>query len=226
MARGPYPCRGWRKARILIGVVASFVYLTIPGWASLRSYRRWRDGESQKPGLLLRIWSWGVVVTFVVTVPLIVWLSFMRPSPFRVPKSIYGVPLIPGRASELFTRVGSPPYPAGSLYEAYGYSSGPMYVVVALREPSSASERLGEELKGMQGVTTPEPASRVERTTAGGQHIACEVVDLVGTTGKDILCGWDDPTLGTSGSVVAFAAPLETTVAFTVAAVAAIHAGG
>lgn len=75
-------------------------------------------------------------------------------------------------------------------------------------------------------MTTPVPASLVERTTAGGQHVACEAVDLVGTTGTDILCGWDDPSLGISGSVEGYATPLDTTVDFTLAAVAAIHAGG
>ena len=184
-----------------------------------------QEGGARNPGSR-RKWGVGVLGALVVGVPIVIWLNVMRPSPFPVPQNIDGVPLIPGRASALYTREGSTPPPRDSLYEVYGDDAGPQYVLVALHEPSDAGQRLAEELEGMEGLVTPDASSLVARTTADGQHVACEAVDLVGTTGQDILCGWDDPALEISGSVVGFGASLDATMAFTLAAVTAIRDQG
>ena len=71
---GPYVCKGWRKARIIGGVAtAFFFFFTIPGWAALRSYRRWRDGEDEKPPAGLRVWSWAWPPVLAILIAAAFW---------------------------------------------------------------------------------------------------------------------------------------------------------
>jgi hypothetical protein len=52
------PPSGWRKFFAIAGIVGGFLILfTIPGWAAIGTYRRWKAGQRGQPNLLI---AWGV----------------------------------------------------------------------------------------------------------------------------------------------------------------------
>jgi hypothetical protein len=66
------PLRWWEQVLMWIGLVLGFViFLTIPGWIGLASYRRWKRGEIERPifpivfgGILVAAWAAAIVAVF------------------------------------------------------------------------------------------------------------------------------------------------------------------
>jgi hypothetical protein len=146
-----YPCRGWRKVRVLIGVVSAFfILLTIPGWFALRSYSGWRDGEIQKPAWVLRAWSWYVVVVLVLAVPSTVAIALIgqgsQEVTFVTARSIDGIPVMSHGASGLVQGL-KDRLPSDSSVAVYG-SSRPEHVVLATHIDGSATGMLEAIVSG------------------------------------------------------------------------------
>jgi hypothetical protein len=71
------PPRGWRKFFAVAGIVGGFLILfTIPGWAAIGTYRRWKAGQRGQPNLLIAWGVWTVLVfSAVVVLQVAVWVA-------------------------------------------------------------------------------------------------------------------------------------------------------
>jgi hypothetical protein len=64
-SRATHTSRAWAIWGI-VGGFLSLMFLTIPGWFALRSYRRWRRGEQPRP-TFASVWGW----VSVILIPLV-----------------------------------------------------------------------------------------------------------------------------------------------------------
>jgi hypothetical protein len=230
-----YPCRGWRKARILLGVVTSFfMLLAIPGWFALGSYRRWRDGEQGKPALLLRVWSWYVVLVLAIAVPAGIVAAVLgaptknnvQPASlaFVAPPAIEGVPVLTSRAATSLLKSIKGELSPGSFSRVYGFAR-PQYIVVAQHLDGDAQTTLNafvdSFIAGSNRRATFDKANEVSGSAPNGVLVVCG--EAHGSIGDVPICGWGDSTRGDSGIVLAVSGSMETAEGFTEATVPAIN---
>ena len=80
--------RGWRKFFAVAGIVGGFLILfTIPGWAALGTYRRWKAGERGQPNLLI---VWGVCFVLLCSAVVVVQVA-ARVAPAGTAKALSGI---------------------------------------------------------------------------------------------------------------------------------------
>ena len=80
--------RGWRKFFAVAGIVGGFlILLTIPGWAALGTYRRWKAGERGQPNLLI---VWGVCFVLLCSAGVVVQVA-ARVAPAGTAKALSGI---------------------------------------------------------------------------------------------------------------------------------------
>ena len=80
--------RGWRKFFAVAGIVGGFlILLTIPGWAALGTYRRWKAGERGQPNLLI---AWGVCFVLLCSAVVVVQVA-ARVAPAGTAKALSGI---------------------------------------------------------------------------------------------------------------------------------------
>lgn len=79
---GPPPDDDWRYRRdgaprilALLGIVAGFLVVIVPGVIAMRSYRRWQDGIVLQPSFA---WVMGILALWAaIVVPLLVFTDFI-----------------------------------------------------------------------------------------------------------------------------------------------------
>ncbi len=80
--------RGWRRFFAVAGIVGGFLVLfTIPGWAALGTYRRWKAGERGQPNLLI---VWGVCSVLLCSALVVVQVA-ARVAPAGTAKALSGI---------------------------------------------------------------------------------------------------------------------------------------
>jgi len=80
--------RGWRRFFAVAGIVGGFFFLfTIPGWAALGTYRRWKAGERGQPNLLI---VWGVCSVLLCSALVVVAVA-ARVAPAGTAKTLSGI---------------------------------------------------------------------------------------------------------------------------------------
>ena len=80
--------RGWRRFFAVAGIVGGFLFLfTIPGWAALGTYRRWKAGERGQPNLLI---VWGVCFVLLCSAFVVVAVA-ARVAPAGTAKALSGI---------------------------------------------------------------------------------------------------------------------------------------
>ena len=80
--------RGWRKFFAVSGIVGGFLILfTIPGWAALGTYRRWKSGQRGQPNLLI---AWGVCFVLLCSAFVVVEVA-VRVAPAGTAKALSGI---------------------------------------------------------------------------------------------------------------------------------------
>ena len=183
-----YPCEGWRKARIVSGVVtAFFFFFTIPGWAAFRAYRRWREGEDEKPPAGLRAWSWAWPAVFAVVIAATFWPG----SPGRpVSTSNDGTSDDGVIVADDFSDPGSGWRTLDDARGAIGYESGAYHILTKRAPDAQFASVYGDD--SYESVEVSVDATYAEASPRGVFGVGCLSADH--ETSYDFMI---DPTKGT-----------------------------